>query len=304
MASPAPQPPRLALALGLILSAYFGFTMIDTSAKWLGGVGLPVMEVVLVRYGAQLVFASAIHLPRRGLGLLRSGDLKLEIVRALFLFSSTVLNFAALRYLPLTVTASISFTVPLMLCALSGPLLGEQVGWRRWSAVVVGFVGVLVIVGPGTSAFHPAVFLSLGGALMSALYFVATKRLAGVDSAATQQFYAALVATVVLAPFGLTSGWVWPARPVDWLFFVLIGAAALTGHSLFSTAMRFAPASVLAPFAYSKIVFMTASSWLIFSEPPGERIYLGAPIVIGSGLYIWVRERRLARSLKPVAPEH
>jgi drug/metabolite transporter (DMT)-like permease len=138
---------------------------------------------------------------------------------------------------------------------------------------------------------------------MQVLYFVTTRRLAGIDSAATQQFYAGLVATVCLAPFGLSSGWVWPHRPLDWFFFALIGFAAFAGHLIFSTALRFARASLLAPFAYLQIIFMTLSSWLIFSEPPDVWIYVGAPVVVASGLYIWLRERRLQlqTSLQPVA---
>ena len=131
---------------------------------------------------------------------------------------------------------------------------------------------------------------------------ILTRKLAGVDSTTTQQFYAALVATIAIAPVALT-GWVWPQQPLDWGVFVLIGIAALTGHQFVTTAHRFAPASALAPFGYLQIIFMTASSWLIFSEPPGLSIFLGAPVVIGSGLYIWLRERSLQREVvTEVAP--
>jgi drug/metabolite transporter (DMT)-like permease len=209
---------------------------------------------------------------------------------------STIFNFLAITFLPLTVTASISFTMPLILCALSIPLLGETVGWRRWLAICVGFLGVLVIVQPGTAAFHPAVFLSLTGAVFTALYMLLTRKLAGVDSTTTQQFYASFVATVCLVPFAL-GGFIWPSSVVGWIVFVLIGAAALIGHQVLTTAHRFAPASVLAPFGYVQIIFMTTSSWLIFNQPPSIWIFVGAPIVIGSGLYIWLRERQLARSV-------
>jgi drug/metabolite transporter (DMT)-like permease len=261
------------------------------------------MEIVFVRYGVQFLLISAVFLPRRGTALLKTTRPGTEIMRALFLLASTILNFFAILSLPLTVTASIGFTMPLMLCALSMPLLGEHVGWRRWTAVVVGFLGVLIIIRPGTSAFHPAVVLSLGAALMQVLYFVLTRRLAGIDSAATQQFYGGFVATACLAFFAMTGGWVWPHELVDWFFFALIGAAAFTGHMIFSTALRFAPASLLAPFAYLQIIFMTLSSWLVFSEPPDIWVVVGAPVVVASGLYIWLRERRLHRtpSLEPIA---
>jgi drug/metabolite transporter (DMT)-like permease len=303
MSSPQKPTERLALAIGLVLFCYICFTLIDSSAKWLGREGLPTMEIVFIRYGVHFACAVALFLPRRGMALVRTSRLGIETARAFFLFTSTVLNFLALRFLPLTVTGSINFTVPLALCALSVPLLGEHVGWRRWTAVGVGFVGVLIIIQPGTTAFHPAVLLSLANVLVSVFYFVATKRLAGIDSAATQQFYAALIATICIAPFALNSSWTWPADPAGWLFFSLIGVSGFAGHMVFSTALRFAPATVLAPFAYFQIVYVSISSWLLFSEPPDIWIYLGAPIVIGSGLYIWLRERRLRKPVTPVVAQ-
>jgi drug/metabolite transporter (DMT)-like permease len=273
------------------------FTIIDSCAKWLSQAGLPTTEVVFVRYAGQLLLAAALFLPAQGRGLLVTRRPWLEIARGLCLLASTACNFAAIVFLPLTVTASIAFTTPLILCALSIPLLGETVGWRRWLAIVVGFLGVLVIVQPGTAAFHPAVLLSVTGAFFTALYLLLTRKLAGVDAVTTQQFYAALVATACLLPFLAVSGWVWPANAAGWFAFLLIGAAALIGHQLLTTAHRLAPASVLAPFGYVQIIFMTASSWLIFSQPPDVWIYVGAPIVIASGLYILLRERRLAKSV-------
>ena len=149
---------RRLFGIGLMLGGYLMFTVIDSCAKWLSLAGLPTNEVVFVRYAGQLLLVSALFLPTRGVALVKSRSPKLEILRGLCLLGSTVANFFALRYLPLTVTASIAFTMPLMLCALSIPLLGETVGWRRWLAIVVGFVGVLVIVRPGTAAFHPAIY--------------------------------------------------------------------------------------------------------------------------------------------------
>ncbi len=287
---------RLA-GIALVLAGYLMFTVIDSCAKWLSQSGLPTTEVVFVRYAGQLLVVSALFLPTQGRAVLTTRRPWLEIARGLCLMASTVCNFTAILFLPLTVTASINFTTPLLLCALSIPLLGEVVGWRRWLAIVVGFVGVLVIVHPGTAAFHPAVLLSLVGAGFSALYLLLTRKLAGVDAVTTQQFYSALVATACLVPLVIVGGWIWPADAAGWFAFLLIGVAALVGHQLLTTAHRFAPASVLAPFGYFQIIFMTASSWLIFNQPPDVWIYVGAPIVIGSGLYIWLRERQLTKSI-------
>lgn len=303
MARPiAPIEERRLLGIAFMLVGYLMFTVVDTCGKWLLTQGMPNTEVVFIRYAGQLLLVSAVFLPSRGVELARTRNLRLEVVRGLALLGSTIFNFWALIFLPLTVTASIAFTMPLMLTALSIPLLGETVGWRRWLAICVGFVGVLVIVQPGSTAFHPAVFLSLVGAFFTALYFLLTRKLAGVDSTTTQQFYAAFVATLCVAPFAF-GGWIWPTDFAGWFALVMIGSAALIGHQFLTTAHRFAPASVLAPFGYSQIIYMTASSWLIFNQPPDVWVFVGAPIVIGSGLYIWLRERALQKAVvTEVAP--
>lgn len=298
----APIEERRLLGIGLVLAGFLVFTGIDTSAKWLGLAGMPVMQIVFMRYFGSLVIVSAIALPREGRGLLRSANLKIEVLRALALLGSSLCNLTAVQYLPLTVTASIGFTMPLILCALSVPMLGEQVGWRRWTAIAVGFVGVLIIVHPGTDAFHPAALLCLVGACFSALYFVLTRRLAGVDSTDTQQFYGNAIAALALAPFALAH-WSWPTRPIDWAVFLFIGVVGYGGHQLATIAHRYAPASTLAPFAYLQIIYMALISWLIFGQLPDLWLYLGAPIVIASGLYIWLRERALAMPVTPIIEE-
>lgn len=302
IATALPRRESLPLGIGLTLVAYAGFTMIDSSAKWLGAAGIPFFEIVFVRYFVHFLLINAATLPTVGISVVKSNNLRLELMRAGCLLASTLCNFLALQYLPLTVTAAIAFTVPLILCALSVPFLGETVGWRRWSAVLVGFLGVLVIVRPGTEAFHPAALASLAGAVATAFFFLLTRRLASVDSASTQQFYSSFVAVVCIAPFAL-SNWLWPAHPVDWLFFGLIGAVAVCGHQIFSIALRFAPAAILAPFAYFQIVYNALVSWLLFSQPPSVWVYIGAPIVIGSGLYIWLRERKLMKPVTPILGE-
>jgi drug/metabolite transporter (DMT)-like permease len=164
---------------------------------------------------------------------------------------------------------------------------------------VVGLIGVLVDIRPGTSAFHPAAILSLLAATCGAGYSLLTRRLAGIDSTWTQNFYAAAVATACMLPFALQS-WVWPVDWRSWLAFGLIGLFGFVGHLLLTEAHRLAPASTLAPFSYTQILWMTASSWLLFGQPPDTAIYVGAPIVVLSGLYIWLRERALHKSATPV----
>jgi drug/metabolite transporter (DMT)-like permease len=296
----APIEERRTLGIILILVAFSLFTAIDSSAKWLGAAGIPTTEFIFVRYAVHFALIVGFFLPTRRGALLRTSNIKLEVLRGLALLSSTICNFVAVQYLPLTMTSSIAFTMPLILCALSVPLLGESVGWRRWTAIGVGFIGILIIVRPGTTGFHPAAILSLFGAIATAFYFLLTRKLASVDSAATQQFYTALVAVICVIPFALGK-WVWPSDAASWSAFLIIGLAGMVGHQLSTIAHRFAPASTLAPFAYFQIVYMSASSWFVFHQPPDIGIFIGAPIVIGSGLYIWLRERRLSLPVTPVA---
>ncbi len=291
----APVEDRRLFGIGLVLLAFLCFTGIDTCAKWLISHGFPTPEVVFVRYAVHFAVIAGVLLPRYGPVLLRSGNLRLELVRGLVLVGSTAANFVAIGHLPLTVTGSILFSVPIIVCALSVPLLKEHVGWRRWGAILVGFVGVLVIIRPGSDSFSFYVLFSLVAVSCYAIYNISNRMLAGVDAASTQQFYSGLLATVCVAPFAFAGGdWTWPRELSTGVAFAAIGVLGAIGHQLFSTAHRFAPASTLAPFIYAQMVYLTLSSWIVFGEPPDAWILLGAPLVVGSGLYIWLRERQLA----------
>jgi drug/metabolite transporter (DMT)-like permease len=255
--------------------------------------GMPTAEVVFVRYLGHLILVVAFALPA-GEPFLRTGNARDVGVRGAFLLLSTVLNFAALGYLPLTTTAAIFFSSPLWVCLLSIPLLGEEVGPRRWAAMGVGFLGVLVVTRPWAGPVHWAVVFSVGAALCGAFYSILTRKLAGRDSATTQQFYAALIATVGMAPLALP-GWVWPGGWAGWFAFLAIGVFGWASHQVLIIAHRYAPASTLAPISYAQMIFMIASSWLIFAQPPDGWVLAGAAIVAASGIYIWLRERALAR---------
>ena len=291
-----PREDRRLLGIGLALLGYLCFCICDSCAKWLTLSHLPTIEVVFVRYLGQFVIVLAAFAPRQGVSTFKSNRPLIAVLRGLALMGSTLANFFALAFIPLTVTASINFTMPLVLAALSIPMLGERIGFGRWVAIVVGFLGVLIIVRPGTTAFHPVMIVSFLGVICNAFYLLFTRKLAGVDPTTTQQFFASGLPTLCLLPFAF-SGWVWPSDPVTWITFFGIGAAAMAGHQAIVVAHRFAPASVLAPFNYSLIVYMSISSAFVFGQPPDHWIFLGAPIVIASGLYIWMSERRIARAV-------
>ena len=296
----APIEERHSAGIGILLLAQLFFAALDSSAKYLAVIGLPLTEIVFVRYAVQVALIVVLIVPvQRGVFITRNW--KLEVLRGLSLLAVTLANFLAMRYLPLTVTGALLFTSPLMVVALSGPMLGERIGWRRWAAVFAGFVGILIIIRPGTEAFHPASLIALAGALFAAFYQIFTRKLAGVDSPATQQVYSGLIAVACITPFAF-DGWVWPATPPGWLALALIGIAGLIAHQLNTIATRFASPSTLAPFSYSEMILLALASWLVFSEPPDLWFYIGAPIIIGSGLFIWLRERQMQRQTTTVVP--
>lgn len=286
-----PVEDRRSLAILMMLGAYLCFTALDSSAKWLVTAGMPLWQVVFVRYGIHLAIVAALFLPREGTALLATRHRGTEIARALALLGSTVCNFFAVRYLELTVTATIFFTLPIVVTVLSVIFLRETVGWRRWSAIAVGFCGILVVTRPWGAGFHWAMLVSLGTVLCASTYQILTRRLAGIDSTQTQQFYGAFVATLAVAPVAFLD-WQWPADAVGWGGFALLGVFGWIGHQFLTVAHRYAPASVLAPFVYVQLLFMTASSVWIFGAALDPWVFAGAAIVIASGVYIWLRERR------------
>jgi len=297
-----PMEDRRGLGIGILLFAQLFFTVLDTSAKYLAVAGLPTSEIVFVRYGVHVLLTLGLFLPVNGLNLFKTRSWTLELARGLSLLGVTLGNFLAQRYLPLTVTGALMFTMPLLVTILSVFMLGEKVGPRRWIAIIVGFVGVLIIVRPGTAAFHPAALLALAGAVSAALYTIFTRKLAGVDAPATQQVYSGLIALCCVTPFAF-NGWVWPSDGPTWLAFALAGIAGMLAHQLNTIALRYASPSLLAPFSYSELLLLALASWLIFQEPPDIWFYLGAPIIIASGIYIWLRERALHRETLPKTVE-
>jgi len=264
----------------------------DTSAKWLVLAAIPSLQVAFLRYFVHFVWVILIYFPKNGMAIARSRIPRLQILRAALLFSATAFNFTALKYLPLTTTVAIFFASPMLVCLLSIPILKEKVGLKRFTAIVVGFIGVLVIVAPWDDQFDYHVFLAVGALFGASGYFIMSRVIAGKDSNSVAQFYCAGVPTLLLLPVVL-SIWEWPDTQLDWGLLVLIGSLGMFGHSLLTIAHRFAEASVLAPVVYSQIIYVTLFSWLIFDTVPSPSTAIGVAIVVASGVYIWSRERAL-----------
>jgi len=273
------------------LAAFFCFALTDTSAKITVGAGIPVLIVVFFRYAVNFGLVLAYFLPREGREALRSNVPHLQVLRGITLLSSTALNFLALKYLPLTITIPIFFAIPLIVCALSVPMLNEKVGLRRYIAVFVGFIGVLIILRPGGIAFHPAMLVSLMASLTGALYFIFTRMVAGRDDMPVGQVYASGIATLCLTPFAIAY-WSVPSEPLHWGLLFAAGAFAGLGHCFLTIAYRFQEASKIAPLVYTEIIYITIISWILFSELPDVWTVVGTLVIIGSGTYVWQRERQ------------
>jgi drug/metabolite transporter (DMT)-like permease len=276
--------------IALISLTYALFALLDGSAKWLVQ-SLPVIIVVWLRFLTHTLLAAALLFPLRGRALVRTRHLRWHVLRGLMFCCMTGINFWALQYLQLTVTASIFFTVPILIALMSAPLLGERMDAKRWAAILVGFAGVLVIVRPGSAAFHPAMLLSMLNAVIYAAFNLMTRKLAAYDSPETIQFLPAVVASVVLAPFALAS-WESPHAWFEWVLLCLMGVFGGAGHTLLAMAHRYAPASTLAPFLYQQILYMALFGYLVFGSVPDAAVWVGAAIVVSSGLYLFARERR------------
>lgn len=278
-----------------MMVAFFCFAVMDTSAKWLVVAAIPSLQVAFLRYFVHFIWVILIYLPRDGLAITRSNVTHLQVLRAFLLLCGTALNFTALKYLPLTTTIAFFFASPMVVCLLSIPILGEKVGLKRFAAIVVGFIGVLIIVAPWGDEFDYHIFLAVGAMLGASGYFVMTRVVAGRDTNSVTQFYCAGVPTLLLAPVAW-SVWQTPSTVLDWGLLILLGTLGMLGHSVLTLAHRFAEASVLAPTVYSQIIYITLFSWLFFDSVPTLSTAVGVFIIICSGVYIWSRERALQRA--------
>jgi drug/metabolite transporter (DMT)-like permease len=276
----------------LMMASMVAFTSLDTAAKHLTQ-ELPPAVAVFGRYAVAFLISLLVLLRAGGAGLLVTRHPVLQAFRGVLLMVSTILNFTAMMHLQLAQTAAIFFTIPLWVCALSVPILGEHVGWRRWLAVLVGFLGVLVIMRPGSDSFHWAMLLSIASSFCGALYNIVTRKVGGRDRAETSLFYVGFVgALAAAAPLPVL--WETP-QGVQWLLIGFMGFVGAVGHLMLIQAHRLAPASALAPFLYTQIVWMIIAGYVFFGDVPDLWTLIGAAIVVASGLAVFAREARLGK---------
>ena len=267
--------------------------VMNTIAKILT-VDYPLTQVVWARFTGHFVCMTLLFWPGRGLKLFRSGRPVLQLLRSVIMFLSNGCYIVALSTVALATASAIMFTAPLIVTTLSVPLLGERVGLRRWGAVVVGFVGALIIIRPGlnTPAFDRmplGIVLLLFSAATFALYQILTRKLSHQDSAETNIVYTALIAAIVttcIMPFVL----VMPKGVGDGLLFALAGVVGGFSQYFIAKALEQAPASVVSPYLYGELLLAAMVGFAVFGDFPDHWTWLGAAVIAASGLYIAYRE--------------
>lgn len=276
----------------LVLAAMMSFSGSDALSKFLAG-SLPPIEIAWLRWLGFVLFLTPSIVASRGRVLVTHAPL-FEVLRALGLLGSSVLFIFALRGLPLASATTIGFVSPVLVTVLSIPLLGESVGARRWAAVAVGLVGVVIVVRPGAASFDPAAVLPLLSALCWAFGVIFTRKASASDGPVTAMAYTALVGFAILSPM-VVSDWVTPT-PGQFALAAAMATFATGGQFLIALAYRRAPASVLAPFSYVQLVSAAALGFLVFGSVPDGWTATGAAVIIASGLYTAHRERVRART--------
>lgn len=292
MTSPSIVNPKSAVAAGiaLMLAGCFMFSLNDTLGKWLVAT-YSVGQLLLIRsIAALLVLAPLMYragwrafktAPRPGLQLLRAALSSCEV--GLF--------YWAVAYLPLADVVTFYLAGPIFVTALSAVLLKEPVGWRRWSAVIVGFIGVLIAMRPSSASFSLPALIALTGSLFFAFLMIVTRTVRGSSDLVlvSTQMVGTLILGAALAPIG----WVTPG-PRDYLLLGLLGIVALFAHACVNRSLKLAPASIVVPYQYTLILWAMVLGYLVFDDVPSLFLIAGAAIIVAAGIFIFLRERKLA----------
>ena len=291
-------------AILYMIVAYLLFSFLDTSAKYIVLAGIAPLFSAWMRFAMHVAIVMFLLRGWRKPQRFRTANLPMHVLRSAFLFGATIGNFLALQTLQLADATSIFFFGPMVITALAGPLLGEWAGWRRWMAILTGFVGVLIITRPGVGVFAIGHVYALGAMLSNCFYVVMTRRLAATETPESLILYSGLAPVVLLAPT-LPFTMSLPEDAWHWLILLSLGFWGAVGHWFLIRAYRIASASALAPYPYLQMVWMIGLGWLVFDQLPDWWTIGGAAIIVASGLYIVHREHRLRlqRSAAPNAED-
>jgi drug/metabolite transporter (DMT)-like permease len=269
------------------------FALLNVAAKALTG-DFPVVQLLWARTAGHLVFVVAAFGPRLGRRLFATHHPVFQLARSLLLLGSTAFNFVALRYIGLATAATINFTAPFIVALLGVPVLGERVGLRRWLTIGVGFLGVLIVVRPGSSVAQVASLLAIGTAICYAGYQVLTRRVAATDPPETTVGYSALLGTA-LTTLVLPFAWVLPTSWAHVGLLLSMGVTGGVGHYLVARAYMWAPAAVGSPFNNVQLLGAAVTGYVFFGEVPNATLWLGATLIVGSGILMaWGEARRPA----------
>ena len=275
------------------------FALLDTGVKYVGQF-YPVLQIAWARYVFQMAMVPLVIGRTRPRDILRTRRPGLQVTRSLLMVGATLSFFTAVNYMPVADASAIGMIAPLMVTALAIPMLGERVGPRRWMAVVIGLIGALIIIRPGFGSLSWAAILPVITAICYALYQITTRMLADIDPPITTFFYSGAVGVVVLS-LAVPFAWQTPTAG-GWAMMIALGLLAGAGHFCVIQALRRAPASVLAPFSFTQLIWVTILGYLVFGDFPDNYTLLGAAIVVGSGGYVFYRENVVKRAAKGVRP--
>ena len=302
--SSVPQAPARAdrpfKGIALILASTIFLGTSDVMAKYLSAT-LPSIEIAWIRFLVFALIMTPAMLPGSPLFALQTGRPGLQWLRGAALLGSSLFFISGLRYLPIAEASATGFVAPLFVTALSIVFLGEQVGLRRWIATGVGLVGVIIILRPGSGAFHPAAFFPIVSALAWACTLIMTRMMSGSERAITIMTYSSIAGVCILTAL-VPFVWVMPSWH-DILFGIFIGIASTAGQWIVVLAFRYADASVLAPFSYTQLLWVSLLGFLVFGEVPDVWTVTGTAFIVASGLYTAHRERVRRSQLLAVAAE-
>jgi|TARA_B110000285_G_scaffold123005_1_gene139074 drug/metabolite transporter (DMT)-like permease len=285
---------NIRLGIWLMCATSFVFAVQDGISRHLAA-EYNVLMIVMIRYWFFAAFVIAIAIRTQGSIRVAAATSQpfLQITRGLLLAAEICVMVFAFVKLGLIESHAIFASYPLLVAALSGPILGETVGWRRWTAIAIGFVGVLVILQPGVGVFSPYAVIPLTSAILFAIYGLLTRYAARRDKAATSFFWTGVVGAIGMTCVGV---WFWePMIGPDWIWMGALCITGVTGHFLLIKTYEVAEASAVQPFAYLQLVFATSIGISVFGEKLESNVAIGACIVVAAGLFTLLRARRVNR---------
>ena len=284
--------------LYMLATAVVVFPLLNASVKYLAA-DYSLVQIIWIRSVVHLLWMVLLFMPGLGLRLFATRRLKLQLARSLLQLAALTCFVVGLLYIPMTTATAIFFTGPLIVVALAASLLGERVGIRRWLAVLAGFIGALIIIRPGADGTHWAVLLILASALFYAIYQVLTRRVADHDDFRVSAVYTILIALVV-SSIAVPFFWETPVAWLDWLVFGGLGILGGLGHLFVIKAYTHGEASFVGPFDYGQLLGATIVGYLVFAEFPDLWTWVGAAVIVISGIYV-ARREALARRRQAAA---